>query len=249
MPTLDPRLVAHRGQPLQIPENSLTGFEAALEAGAQWVETDVQITADRVPVLCHDPSTLRVTGVDYQVVDTTFDVISRLSAGYPKRFADAFSQLRIAPLSTFAQLVAQWPSAHAFVEIKLEAIEAFGEQETVRLVVDALKPAIGQCIIISFDFSTLRYVRGETSLPIGFILTEWSDAERQRCLDLRPDYIFVNHLRLEEGTPLWQGNWKWVAYTANEPPLIRQLLTSGFHLVETDEIRRVAEQLGATDSR
>ncbi len=248
MPTLDPRLVAHRGQPLQIPENSLNGFDAALQAGAQWVETDVQITADRVPVLCHDPSTLRLTGVDYQVVDTTFDVISRLSAGYAERFSETFSQQRISPLSAFAQLVAQWPSARAFVEIKLQAIEAFGERETVRLVVDALKAAIGQCIIISFDYSTLCYIRSETSLPIGFILTEWSDAERQRCLDLRPDYIFVNHLRLEEDTPLWQGNWKWVAYTANEPPLVRRLLTSGFDLVETDDIECVAAQLGETGS-
>ena len=49
-----PELVAHRGYALHYPENTLIGIEAAIRAGARYVEVDVQLSADKVPVLFHD---------------------------------------------------------------------------------------------------------------------------------------------------------------------------------------------------
>jgi len=46
----------HRGARGLRPENTLASFEAALDAGANSLETDVQVTADGVPVLIHDRS-------------------------------------------------------------------------------------------------------------------------------------------------------------------------------------------------
>ena len=57
-------LIGHRGEPDNWPENSLAGFKAVLAAGASYIETDVQLTADGIPVLSHDPGLLRVTGQD-----------------------------------------------------------------------------------------------------------------------------------------------------------------------------------------
>src|SRR5438552_11219396 len=45
----------HRGARGLRPENTLPSFEAALDAGATSLETDVHLTADGVPVLYHDP--------------------------------------------------------------------------------------------------------------------------------------------------------------------------------------------------
>jgi len=50
-----PHILAHRGLALHAPENTLAAFAAALEAGADVIETDVRGTADGVPVLLHDP--------------------------------------------------------------------------------------------------------------------------------------------------------------------------------------------------
>ena len=56
--------IAHRGLHLQgIPENSLAAFEQAIAEGYA-IELDVQYTADRVPVVFHDDSLLRLTGDD-----------------------------------------------------------------------------------------------------------------------------------------------------------------------------------------
>jgi glycerophosphoryl diester phosphodiesterase len=49
-------LQGHRGARGLKPENSLPSFEAALDAGVSTIETDVHLTQDRVPVLCHDPT-------------------------------------------------------------------------------------------------------------------------------------------------------------------------------------------------
>jgi len=52
-------LVAHRGQPLSFPENSLEGFSHVLKTGGQYLETDVHITSDGIPVLSHDANLLK----------------------------------------------------------------------------------------------------------------------------------------------------------------------------------------------
>jgi glycerophosphoryl diester phosphodiesterase len=59
MPTPHSRsidLQGHRGARGLKPENTLPGFEVALDLGVSSIETDVHLTADGVPVLIHDPA-------------------------------------------------------------------------------------------------------------------------------------------------------------------------------------------------
>ena len=48
-------LQGHRGARGLRPENTLPAFEAALDAGASSVETDLHLTRDGAVVLCHEP--------------------------------------------------------------------------------------------------------------------------------------------------------------------------------------------------
>lgn len=56
IPSLLPRpiLFAHRGARAHAPENTIEAFQLALRLGATGLESDVWLTADRVPVLDHD---------------------------------------------------------------------------------------------------------------------------------------------------------------------------------------------------
>src|SRR5262245_41642681 len=45
----------HRGARGLQPENTLPSFEIALDHGVTAIETDIHLTRDNVPVLCHDP--------------------------------------------------------------------------------------------------------------------------------------------------------------------------------------------------
>ena len=46
-------IVAHRGVPTDVPENTLPAFQRALELGADAIEMDVRLTKDGVPVVFH----------------------------------------------------------------------------------------------------------------------------------------------------------------------------------------------------
>ena len=69
------RFFAHRGlhdNGTDAPENSMAAFRKAVESGFG-IELDVQLTADLVPVIFHDPDLLRVCGVNRQVRDCTYE--------------------------------------------------------------------------------------------------------------------------------------------------------------------------------
>ena len=58
---MPPVIIAHRTSPLDAPENSLEGIRRSAELGADYVEIDVRLTRDGVPVMLHDGLLLRTT--------------------------------------------------------------------------------------------------------------------------------------------------------------------------------------------
>lgn len=76
-----PRLIAHRGASGYAPENTLEAFELAAKQGGSWVELDVQLTKDLVPIVCHDEGLLRLAHVDTPVCELTLDEIKQLEVG------------------------------------------------------------------------------------------------------------------------------------------------------------------------
>ena len=56
-----PQIIAHRGFSALAPENTMAAFNAALAAGADAMEFDVQTAACGTPVLLHDPMLGRTT--------------------------------------------------------------------------------------------------------------------------------------------------------------------------------------------
>lgn len=48
-----PQTLAHRGYNQKYPENTLSAFRGAIEAGCHAIETDVRLTRDGVTVLAH----------------------------------------------------------------------------------------------------------------------------------------------------------------------------------------------------
>ncbi len=65
-----PKVIGHRGAAAYAPENTLASFREARKRGAAWVEIDVKLTADDVPIVMHDESLKRTTGVDRLVAKT-----------------------------------------------------------------------------------------------------------------------------------------------------------------------------------
>ena len=71
----------HRGLPGLYPENTLPSFHAAADAGATWIETDVDITRDGTLLICHDDTLDRTTNATGPCWDVTGDDLRKLDAG------------------------------------------------------------------------------------------------------------------------------------------------------------------------
>src|SRR5436305_7516995 len=65
-----PKVIGHRGAMAYAAENTLPSFREASRRGASWVEIDVKLTADGVPIVMHDASLKRTTGLDRLVAET-----------------------------------------------------------------------------------------------------------------------------------------------------------------------------------
>lgn len=51
-----PKIFGHRGAPVALPENTLEGFQYAIDVGADGLELDLLLTRDGVPVVTHNPN-------------------------------------------------------------------------------------------------------------------------------------------------------------------------------------------------
>ncbi|MBO7655788.1 MAG: glycerophosphodiester phosphodiesterase, partial [Kiritimatiellae bacterium] len=62
-------IISHRGESADAPENTMAAFQLAVEHGVDAMECDVYVTADGVPVIMHDKSMRRTTGVNSNITD------------------------------------------------------------------------------------------------------------------------------------------------------------------------------------
>jgi glycerophosphoryl diester phosphodiesterase len=112
MAFLDPHgpvAIAHRGGALDAPENTLEAFANAIELGYRYLETDVHVSEDGVPVAFHDDRLDRTTDMRGAIADLTIEQIER---------ADAGGGARIPRLAT---LLTRWPHARINLDPKHDA--------------------------------------------------------------------------------------------------------------------------------
>ncbi len=76
-----PAIVAHRGASGHAPENTLAAIELAAQAGATWIEIDVNVSRDGVPVLHHDDGLERCTNGTGLVIEHDLLELQKLDSG------------------------------------------------------------------------------------------------------------------------------------------------------------------------
>jgi glycerophosphoryl diester phosphodiesterase len=74
-------VIAHRGEHLRHPENTMPAFEEAVRVGADFIEVDVRTTVDGQLVLMHDAQADRTTNGRGDIAKMTFEQIRTLEAG------------------------------------------------------------------------------------------------------------------------------------------------------------------------
>jgi glycerophosphoryl diester phosphodiesterase len=83
-----PTVIAHRGDKAFAPENTLSAFKQAADKGADGIEFDVKLTADKQVIVIHDQTVDRTTDGSGNVARLPLAVLRELDAGiqFPGKF-------------------------------------------------------------------------------------------------------------------------------------------------------------------
>ncbi len=230
-----PKVIGHRGACAYAPENTLASIHAAADLGVEWVEMDVKLTRDHVPVIFHDDDLSRCTSGSGLVADTDFRDIRELDAG--AWFGESFMGEKIPTLEEALNAVID-----RGLGLNLEIKPCPGrEVETAEIALDfatriwpddAPPPLISSFSHVSLE--NAMDMMGEW--PRGLLIDDYFEQWQDIAAHLDAHTININGRtltpeRLEEylspGKPV-------LAYTINDPAMARELLEAGITGVFSD---------------
>jgi glycerophosphoryl diester phosphodiesterase len=235
-------LVAHRGNARDFPENTIPALMSAVELGVRFLELDIQLSIDGVPMVIHDHELTRTAGVAGSVHEMTAAELEQISVGEPARFGDRFGGVKIPTLADTLSILDARPQLTLFVEIKRASLSRFGHDQVVHRVCEVLRPFRSQCVVISFDLPAVHLARQMGSLKVGWVLPQYDEHARLKFEAVKPEFLFCDHEKLPAGNGrLWRGPWRWALYEVETPELAVALAERGADFVETMAVSPMIE--------
>ena len=147
-------IIAHRGAAGVRPENTMAAVLKAIEDGADWVEIDVQETADGEVVVAHDSDFMKSGGVDLKVWDATMGDIARIDIG--SSFAIAYAAERTPTLRSV--LLAAREKSRVMIELKNYGHDVDLENRVARIVEET--GMTDQIAVMSLKLPMVEKMRG-----------------------------------------------------------------------------------------
>jgi len=214
--------VAHRGASGLAPENTMAAFRKAMAFPfVEWIELDVQLSKDGIPVVIHDDTLRRTAGRRSKVSRVDADTLGRMDAG--RWFSPAYKGEPVPRLEDVIEATKGRVSLN--VELKTYGGRYPGME---RRVVDLLyKHGVqSSTVITSFDAFALRRVRRlSDEIAIGLISDSAPPAliEDLRWLEAR--FLSISHSQLtpERAAEFREAGLKVMAWTVNDPDRMRRL--------------------------
>jgi glycerophosphoryl diester phosphodiesterase len=236
--------IAHRGASGHAPENTMAAFRRAVEMGARFVETDLQLTRDARVIAIHDFTLDRTTSGQGQVHMLSLDQIRALDAGawFEAGGTKPYAGERVPTLEEILDFTKEYDIIF-YLEIKSGS--AWGIEH---VVVATLRDynASARIVILSFDPSALDSVhRLDNTMMTGLLcehpsgdLVERTVRAGARQLVARGDLITPGVIDKAHHAGL-----QVVAWTINEAEQMRHLIATGVDGIITDYPDRLLEIL------
>jgi glycerophosphoryl diester phosphodiesterase len=174
------RVGGHRGAAGEAPENTFAGFALAFRTGVDYLELDVQLSADGVAVVVHDDELDRTSDGHGPVASMTAAALARLDAG--RWFDPAFAGERIPTLTGLLAWLEARPTLGATIEAKGPGTGA--------VIARAIRgsPARGRLSVCSFEAVELR-AAADADTEIARLLIVGRDAPGADLLALARDAL------------------------------------------------------------
>lgn len=235
-------VVAHRGASGDAPENTLAAIREAARQEADWVEIDVVLSKDGVPVLLHDTNLARTTDVEekfpgrepWLVEDFTVAELKQLDAGswFDERFAGE-------PIPTFREALRALDTYDLGLWLEIKSPERYPGVE--KAIADVLRTTPGGWLTApdraeffkatSFNFDSLRTFAEEidNAVPVGGIASTVPGDAALREHAQWMEFFIVDHLRLQPDdiARMKAAGLKTAFWTVNDPQVIVDLAEAG----------------------
>lgn len=229
-----PSVIAHRGSSAKAPENTLASLHLAGQQGAKWVEIDVLLSADGIPVIFHDDYLSRTTSGEGLIHKTSLKDLKKLDAGLWKD--TKFQHERIPTLLEAITVIAEYGMG---LNLELKPCEGL-EDETVSASIAVLKenwPPHLPLLLSSFSYYAL--MNAKTLWPEvsrGYIVSaipgNWQ--ERMKHLGCGGLHINQSFFNIEQVHAVKAAGYKVLAFTVNDKEIAQKLLSHGVDAVFTD---------------
>ncbi len=254
-------IIAHAGAQGHAPPNTLEAFEAALELGADTLEMDLQVTADREIVTIHDGTVDRTTDGTGAVADLTLAELQALDAGATWTDEDGDTPFAGQGVrhATLREVFEAFPATHLIIELKTDGGEAI-----IQPAIDLVRgyEAEDRVTIASFREDYLQPVREQLpGVPTNMPESETYDFYVRHLAGLHPwwqppgrlyqvpeDFdgrrvVTPRFVRAAERLGVDVQVW-----TVNDPEQMHRVLDAGAHGIITDYPDRVVEVLAEREA-
>jgi glycerophosphoryl diester phosphodiesterase len=233
----DTLILGHRGWSARYPENTLLAFSQALDLGCDGLEFDVQLTADEVPVILHDPTVDRTTGGSGRLADLTFAELRRLNAA--ARFAGAHSG-EAQPIPNLQEVLdlayVRYPGGLYNVELKV--YDGDGRELVDRVLPLVLAhPLASRVVFSSFHHGCLAYLKSRyPGVEIGLLYEGPVQEPWRRAKDLGAYSVNLDHRFAADVVAACQAHGVRVCvWTVDPPDCIRAFLRQGVDILISNQ--------------
>ncbi|BCX48762.1 hypothetical protein HAHE_26700 [Haloferula helveola] len=236
-PTL---VIAHRGASSEAPENTLAAVQAAIDAGADWVEIDVQEHRNGEIYVFHDKSFSRISGSESRLREASDEELADTDIG--SWFDKKFSDQRTPTLRQVLELCRD--KIGVLIELKYYGGEEKFEERVVSIV--EASGMSEQVMLMTFEQDGLKKIRKlHPEWPIGLLTT----VNIGDLSQLDVDFLGIGQGAL--GTQLVRRAEKAgidiYVWTVNEPIVMSSVISRGADGLITDR-PRVARRVKAARS-
>jgi glycerophosphoryl diester phosphodiesterase len=146
-------VIGHRGAAASRPENTMAAIEKAVEDGADWVEIDVQETADGEVLVVHDSDFMKAAGVPTKVWDITMAEVAEIDIG--SWFDPAYASERAPLLRDVLEVVRD--RSKLLIELKYYGHDIDLENRVIALVEEA--GMLDQTATMSLKYPAVQKMR------------------------------------------------------------------------------------------
>ncbi len=231
-----PVFIAHRGYAAAWPENTLLAIDAARKAGARYIEVDIQLSADSVPVLFHDRDLQRLCQQPGAIHDYSDAELQQFAVSYPERFGNRFADNRMTRLQDYLAYLKKYPYLTAFIELKRAMLHHFGQQHVLQTLLPQFACMHEQVVFISYDFAVLEHLHRHTSFRTGLVVDNWDELAQA---NYQPEWIFCDHEGLPDENTIRHTAARIAVFEVGKVQQVKPLLQRGIRYMETFEIENM----------